>query len=98
MGPLPATLGPVVAVRSRDRDASRQIYLWADQDWTVQAFLTNDWLGALLAFNLLRRLIDDRYLALARCHRACRCQPVGSRAAPRRPLTLGTLGCEGEVE
>jgi hypothetical protein len=35
----------VVAVRSRDRDTGKQIYLWADQDWTVQAFLTNDWLG-----------------------------------------------------
>jgi hypothetical protein len=101
----------VVAVRSRDRDTGKQICLWADQDWTVQAFLTNDWLGheddlareyndragiepliaelkgpwaigkvptasfdanhaalllKLLAFNLLRRFIDDRYVALTR--------------------------------
>ena len=100
----------VVAVRSRDRDTGKQVYLWPDQDWTVQAFLTNDWLGdeddlareyndragiepliaelkgpwaigkvptagfdanhaalliKLLAFNLLRRFVDDRYVALA---------------------------------
>jgi hypothetical protein len=32
----------VVAVRSRDRDSGRRIYLWEDNDYTVQAFLTND--------------------------------------------------------
>lgn len=32
----------VVAVRSRDRDSGRRVYLWDDNDYTVQAFLTND--------------------------------------------------------
>lgn len=32
----------VVAVRSRDRDSGRRIYLWEDNDYTVQVFLTND--------------------------------------------------------
>ena len=32
----------VVVVRSRDRDSGRRIYLWQDNDYTVQAFLTND--------------------------------------------------------
>jgi hypothetical protein len=32
----------VVAVRSRDLDTGRRIYLWDDNDYTVQAFLTND--------------------------------------------------------
>ena len=32
----------VIAVRSRDRDNGKQIYLWNDLDYTVQAFLTND--------------------------------------------------------
>lgn len=35
----------VVAVRTRDRDNGKQIYLWENEDWTVQAYLTNDWLG-----------------------------------------------------
>jgi hypothetical protein len=33
----------VVAVRSRERESGRQLYLWADNDFTTQAFLTNDW-------------------------------------------------------
>jgi hypothetical protein len=32
----------VIAVRSKDRDTGKQLYLWEDADWTVQAFLTND--------------------------------------------------------
>ncbi len=32
----------VVAVRSRDRDSGRRVYLWDDNDYTVQCFLTND--------------------------------------------------------
>jgi len=100
----------VVAVRSRERDNGKQIYLWEDEEWTAQAFLTNDWQGdeddlareyndragiepllaelkgpwalgkvptasfdanhamfllKLLAFNLFRRFIDDRFAALA---------------------------------
>jgi hypothetical protein len=100
----------VVAVRSRERDVGKQIYLWPEQDWTVQAYLTSDWnadedelareyndragiepliaelkgpwgigkvptggfdanhamlLLKLLAFNLFRRFIADRYAALA---------------------------------
>jgi hypothetical protein len=35
----------VVAVRSRERDTGKQIYLWKDQEWSVQAYLTNDWIG-----------------------------------------------------
>lgn len=35
----------VVAVRSRERENGKQIYLWGDLDYTVQAFLTNDWLS-----------------------------------------------------
>jgi Transposase DDE domain group 1 len=31
----------VIAVRSRDRQG-KQLYLWEEADWTVQAFLTND--------------------------------------------------------
>ena len=32
----------VVVVRSRDLDTGRRIYLWEDNDYTVQVFLTND--------------------------------------------------------
>ena len=32
----------VIAVRSRERDNGKQLYLWENADWTVQAFLTND--------------------------------------------------------
>jgi hypothetical protein len=32
----------VVVVRSRDLDTGRRVYLWDDNDYTVQAFLTND--------------------------------------------------------
>ena len=32
----------VIAVRSKERDAGKQLYLWDDSEWTAQAFLTND--------------------------------------------------------
>jgi hypothetical protein len=32
----------IVAVRSRERDCGKQVYLWDGLDWTVQAFVTND--------------------------------------------------------
>jgi hypothetical protein len=32
----------VIAVRSKARDIGKQLYLWDDADWTVQAYLTND--------------------------------------------------------
>jgi Transposase DDE domain len=32
----------VIAVRSKERDIGKQLYLWDDADWTVQAYLTND--------------------------------------------------------
>lgn len=32
----------VVAIRSRDRDNGKQVYLWEDLDYTVQCWLTND--------------------------------------------------------
>jgi hypothetical protein len=32
----------VVVVRSRERESGKNIYLWDDLDYTVQAFLTND--------------------------------------------------------
>jgi hypothetical protein len=32
----------VVAVRSRDRDSGKHLYLWEDSGYTAQAFLTND--------------------------------------------------------
>ena len=32
----------VVAVRTRERDSGKHIYLWDDLEYTVQAFLTND--------------------------------------------------------
>jgi hypothetical protein len=33
----------VIAVRSRDRDIGKQVHLWEDSDYTVQAYITNDW-------------------------------------------------------
>jgi hypothetical protein len=99
----------VIALRSRDRDNGKQVYLWNDLDFTVQAYLTSDWLapedevaatyndragiepligelkgafaigkassdvfGAnhaafllkLLAFNLFRRFLGERYPAI----------------------------------
>jgi len=33
----------VVAVRSRDRDTGKQVYLWPDLDFSVQVYFTNDW-------------------------------------------------------
>jgi hypothetical protein len=36
----------VVAMRTRERDNGKQIQLWSDLDYTVQAFVTNDWVGA----------------------------------------------------
>jgi hypothetical protein len=47
----------VVAVRSRDRDNGKQIYLWEDLDFTVQAYLTNDWLSPA---DEVARLYDAR--------------------------------------
>jgi hypothetical protein len=32
----------VVAVRSKERDTGKQLYLWNEAEWTAQAFLTND--------------------------------------------------------
>jgi hypothetical protein len=32
----------VIAVRSRDRDVGKQIFLWNELEYTVQAFITND--------------------------------------------------------
>ena len=32
-----------VAMRTRERDNGKQIQLWSDLDYTVQAFVTNDW-------------------------------------------------------
>jgi hypothetical protein len=32
----------VIAVRTRDRLSGKQLYLWDDNDYTVQSFLTND--------------------------------------------------------
>lgn len=32
----------VIAVRSRDRDNGKQLYLWDHMDYTVQAYVTND--------------------------------------------------------
>jgi hypothetical protein len=32
----------VIALRSRDRDSGKQLYLWAELDYTVQVFITND--------------------------------------------------------
>jgi len=34
----------VVAVRSNERDGITQLPLWADLDYTVQVYITNDWL------------------------------------------------------
>ena len=36
----------VVAMRTRERDNGKQIQLWSDLDYTVQAFVTNDWMAA----------------------------------------------------
>ena len=33
----------VVAMRTRERDNGKQVQLWSDLDYTVQAFVTNDW-------------------------------------------------------
>jgi hypothetical protein len=32
----------VIAVRTREREQGKQLYLWEGLDWTVQAYLTND--------------------------------------------------------
>lgn len=32
----------VIAVRSRDRDVGKQVFLWTDLEYTVQAYITND--------------------------------------------------------
>jgi len=36
----------VVAMRTRERDNGKQVQLWPDLDYTVQAFVTNDWTAA----------------------------------------------------
>jgi hypothetical protein len=33
----------VVAMRTRERDNGKQLQLWSELDYTVQAFVTNDW-------------------------------------------------------
>ena len=33
----------VIAVRSRERESGKQLYLWQGLDYTVQVYLTNDW-------------------------------------------------------
>jgi hypothetical protein len=35
----------VIAVRSKDRENGKQLYLWEDSEWTAQAFLTNEMHG-----------------------------------------------------
>lgn len=35
----------VVAMRTRERDNGKQVQLWSELDYTVQAFVTNDWLS-----------------------------------------------------
>ena len=32
----------VIAVRTRERERGKQLYLWDDLDWTVQVYLSND--------------------------------------------------------
>jgi hypothetical protein len=32
----------VIAVRERDKEGGRKLYLWPDNDWTAHAFVTND--------------------------------------------------------
>jgi len=36
----------VVVVRDCERDTGKQVHLWPDLDFTVQAYLTNDWCSA----------------------------------------------------
>jgi Transposase DDE domain group 1 len=47
----------VVAVRSRDRDNGKQVFLWNDLEYTVQAYITNDWLSSE---DEVARTYDDR--------------------------------------
>jgi hypothetical protein len=47
----------VVAVRSRDRDNGKQVFLWNDLEYTVQAYLTNDWASSE---DDVARTYDDR--------------------------------------
>jgi hypothetical protein len=35
----------VMAIRSRERDNGKQVYLWENLEYTTQAWLTNDWLS-----------------------------------------------------
>jgi hypothetical protein len=35
----------VIAVRTRERENGKQLYLWEGLDFTVQVYLTNDWLS-----------------------------------------------------
>lgn len=47
----------VVAVRSRDRDNGKQVFLWNDLEYTVQAYLSNDWTAPE---DDIARAYDDR--------------------------------------
>jgi hypothetical protein len=35
----------VIAVRTLDRETGKQVHLWSDVDFAVQAYITNDWHG-----------------------------------------------------
>jgi hypothetical protein len=35
----------VLAIRSRERDDGKQVYLWENLEYSTQAWLTNDWLS-----------------------------------------------------
>jgi hypothetical protein len=35
----------VIAVRTLDRETGKQVHLWSDVDFAVQAYITNDWQG-----------------------------------------------------
>src|SRR5271167_2193295 len=43
--------------RSRDRDNGKQVFLWNDLEYTVQAYLTNDWTSSE---DDVARTYDDR--------------------------------------
>lgn len=47
----------IVALRSRERDNGKHLYLWEHLDYTAQAFVTNDW---TLDEEEIARLYDDR--------------------------------------
>jgi hypothetical protein len=47
----------VVAIRSRDRENGKQLYLWNDLDYTVQCWLTNNW---TIAIEEIAQTYNDR--------------------------------------